>query len=104
MILTAPLAALGLTAGQQFSFYVLAFDNYFTGSLTDYIDSMTYTVGVPRFYTAAASYTVPAGGSLALLVEASLDGETASPSQSGLLFLYRDAMPGAEADTLLVNP
>jgi hypothetical protein len=104
MILTAPLAALGLTPTSQFAFSVLAYDNYFSGFVTDYIENMVYTSGLPRFYTAAASYTVPAGGSLALLVEASLDGETASPSQSGLLFLYRDAMPGAEADTLLVNP
>jgi subtilisin family serine protease len=108
IILTAPLAALGLTANTQFSFTILAYDNYFTGFVTDVIKNMVYTAGVPRFFLANPVFTVPAalpaGGSTAITVQAFPGGDTASPSQSGLLFLYRDGMPGREADTLSVFP
>ena len=40
MILTAPLSALGgLSPSTPISFYVLAYDNYFTGTVTDVIDT-----------------------------------------------------------------
>ena len=104
IILTAPLAALGLTANTQFSFTVLAYDNYFTGLVTDVIENMVYTSGVPRFFVTTPTFTVPAGGSTAVIVQAFPGGDTASPSQSGLLFLYRDGMPGLEADAISVYP
>ncbi|MBA3441460.1 MAG: S8 family serine peptidase, partial [Pyrinomonadaceae bacterium] len=49
IILTTPLSAIGLTPTTQFRFSVLAVDNYFTGALTDSIEGMTYTAGVPRY-------------------------------------------------------
>ena len=104
IILTAPLAALGLTANTQFSFTVLAYDNYFTGLVTDVIENMVYTSGVPRFFVTTPTFTVPAGGSTAVTVQAFPGGDAASPSQSGLLFLYRDGMPGLEADAISVYP
>jgi hypothetical protein len=48
-IATALLSDLGLTPTSQFDFSVFASDNYFTGDLTDAIESMTYTLSLPRF-------------------------------------------------------
>ena len=36
-VLSAPLSALGLSRGSTFDFYVLAYDNYFSGVITDAI-------------------------------------------------------------------
>lgn len=90
VIMTAPMAAVGLTPSTQFDFSVYVFDNYFTGALTDAIEDMTYTLGTPRF-SAPLEVTVPADGRLQLQITAVPGGEEASPSQTGLLLLYRDA-------------
>jgi len=92
MIMTAPLSVLGLTPSTQFNFSVFAFDNYFTGNLTDAIEGMTYTLGTPRFVGSGVPASgVPAGGSSTLTVQSVAGGDTASPSQTGLLLMYRDA-------------
>lgn len=104
IILTAPAAALGLTPASKFLFSVFAFDNYFSGFLTDSIERMTFTGGTPRFSTANLFPTVPAGGSIALPIQSNPAGATASPSQSGLLLMYRNAKPGAEADAVTITP
>lgn len=101
MILTVPLAALGLTSASQITFDVLAYDNYFTGSVTDAIRGLTCTPGLPRFAAAGPpGGTVRAGLTSALKVEAIDGGTVASPSQSGLLLLYRDALSGYEAEAI----
>jgi hypothetical protein len=105
VILTAPLAALGLTPSSKFTFSVFAFDNYFTGSLTDSIENMTYTVGTPRFTaTALPASGVEAGDTATITISAVPGGEAASPSQIGLLLLYRDGKIGREADLITVTP
>ena len=91
IILTAPLSALGLTPGTTFDFSVYAFDNYFTGNLTDAIEGMTYTLDTPRFAPSSPAPVVPAGGSVTLGVAGVAGGDAKSPSQSGLLLMYRDA-------------
>jgi subtilisin family serine protease len=110
-ILTAPMGALGLTSATKFDFSVYAFDNYFTGELTDAIEGMTFTTGTPRFTGSGIPATgVPAGGSSTLNVQSVAGGSAASPSQTGLLLLYRDARGSGgpdtnkqEADALLVS-
>jgi len=103
-ILTAPLSAIGLTPGTQFDFSVYAFDNYFTGNLTDAIVGMTYTAGTPRYVGSGVPSTgVPAGGSSTLTVTEITGGATASPSQTGLLLMYRDARTQREADAIEVE-
>jgi hypothetical protein len=102
-ILTASLSALGLTPTTQFDFSIYAFDNYFTGDLTDAIEGMTYTAATPRF-TAAPLVTVPMGGTQSLSVSEVAGGDVASPSQQGLLLLMRDARPGKEAAAVTVRP
>jgi minor extracellular serine protease Vpr len=91
-IFTVLRSDIGLTATQQFNFSVFAFDNYFTGNLTDSIENMTYTLGTPKFAAAGpATFSVPAGGSSSVSVSSVAGGAAASPSQLGILFLYRDA-------------
>jgi hypothetical protein len=91
IIMTAPLSALGLTPGTTFDFYVYAFDNYFTGNLTDAIEGMTYTLDTPRFVPSSFAPVVPAGGETALGVASVAGGDVKSPSQNGVLLMYRDA-------------
>ncbi|QSR30634.1 peptidase S8 [Nocardioides sp. S5] len=103
-ILTVPLSALAVTAATQIQFSVYAFDNYFTGGLTDAIEGMTFTPAAPRYTTSAQSLTVPAGGTAALGITAPAGGVTASPSQKGVLLMYSDAKPSAEASAIRVTP
>ena len=108
MIMTAPMAALGLAAGQKFNFTVLGCDNYFTGNCTDLVGPMTFTLGTPRFATDGAhdlaSYIVPKGVSGAIPVNKVAGGDAASPSQSGILLMYRDSKQGFGADPVTVTP
>jgi subtilisin family serine protease len=104
-ILTAPLAAIGLTPSTQFNFSVFGCDNYFTGLCTDAITGMTYTLGTPRYFGSGVPATgVPAGGSSTLAISAVAGGDVASPSQTGLLLMYRDARTQREADQITVSP
>ena len=104
MIMTVPLDAVGLTPTSKFSFSVLAVDDYFTGNITDSITNMVFTPGVPKFFgSGLPAAGIPARHSALLTVSRVNGGDTASPSQSGMLLLYRDAAPGREADTINVN-
>jgi len=105
VIMTVPLAAVGLTASTQFDFSVFGCDNYFTGLCTDAIAGMTYTAGTPRYVGSGIPSTgVPAGGSSTLTITAVPGGDVASPSQFGLLLMYRDARTQREADPIKVHP
>jgi subtilisin family serine protease len=104
-ILTAPLSAIGLTPSTQFNFSVFGCDNYFTGLCTDAITGMTYTLGTPRYFgSGIPAAGVPAGGSSSLSISAVPGGDVASPSQTGLLLMYRDARTQREADAVTVSP
>jgi hypothetical protein len=111
-ILTVPLSTLGLTVSQPFTFSVLAFDNYYTGNLTDIIAGMQYELDMPQVYTTSTSLLLPAfSGSLSVVPNnnatnayfgAPYNGN--SPSQKGLLFLYTNGKTGQESSTVLVTP
>jgi subtilisin family serine protease len=103
-ILTAPLSALGLTPSTQFDFSIYAFDNYFTGNLTDAVEGMTYTPATPRFTASAQTTSVPAGGHAQLAVQVVPGGDVASPSQTGLLLMFRDGKPMKEAAAVDIRP
>ena len=90
-ILTAPLAALGLTPTTQFKFSVDVFDNYHSGLLTDSIDTMTHTLGTPKFTGTGLPAAIPAKGEADLSIASVAGGDVASPSQTGFLLMYRDA-------------
>jgi subtilisin family serine protease len=104
IIMTAPLSFLGITPGTQFKVSVSACDNYFTGSCTDSITGMTYTAGAPRYYPDNYAPVVPQGGSTTLNIFTLSGGDTASPSQLGLLLMYRDARQQREADAIFITP
>jgi subtilisin family serine protease len=101
MIMTAPLAAIGITAGTKFDFAVEAYDNYFTGALMDSIgaistdpavaDPMTHTLATPKFTGTGLPAVIPANGEADLNIASVPGGDLASPSQTGFLLLYRDA-------------
>jgi subtilisin family serine protease len=117
-ILTAPLSALQTSTGLQlgistpFTFSVLAFDNEFSGNLTDLIGPMQYELDMPTVYPAASTFTVPANGSTNLSVfpnnaaNVFLTGpyNGHSPSQTGLLLMYTDGKTGQEDASIAVSP
>jgi subtilisin family serine protease len=92
----------GLTRNSQFQFSIFAFDNYYTGTMTDFMPNMRYTLSMPRF--AAPDTAVPVNGATNLPVFRNAAGDTASPSQTGILLVYRDARSGMEADLITVTP
>jgi subtilisin family serine protease len=101
VILTAPLSLLGVAPGRQFTFSVYAVDDYFTGLVTDAIENMSYTLDTPAFsIDNGSSFILPTGTKGSVSVHAASGGATASPSQTGLLLLYRDSKPKAEADVI----
>jgi subtilisin family serine protease len=118
VIFTVPLSALTTSAGLKltpstaFNFSVLAFDNYFTGNLTDAIGPMQYELDMPQVYPGSIEFTVPAGGSLPLTIVPNnaanpfLNGpyNGNSPSQTGLLLMYTDGKVAREADFITVTP
>lgn len=105
-ILPVP-AAIDVTANKPFKFYALAFDAYFTGSLWDCSpfdcsSYHSYQVGKPKYRPTPWSFRVPVAGSYTLPYLKPAGGAAASPSQDGLLFLYRDAPVGRESDLVLL--
>ena len=117
-ILTVPLSALttstglSLTTSTPFTFSVLAFDNYYTGNLTDLIGPMQYELDMPQFYSSTAEFTVPSNGSLGTTIfpnnaaNVYLTGpyNGNSPSQTGILYMYTDGKAGQETSIVTVKP
>jgi subtilisin family serine protease len=105
MIFTVLASDIGITsASQQFKFAVYSFDNYFTGSQTDAIGSMTHTLATPKYNAAASSLGLPIGSAGSLGVTAVVGGALASPSQTGLLLMHTNARTGRESDVITVTP
>ena len=65
---------------------------------------MTYTPDTPRFVASAQTTSVPVGGNGQLAVQAVPGGDFASPSQTGILLMYRDAKPMKEAAAVDIRP
>jgi hypothetical protein len=117
-ILTVPLSALTTSTGLKlltstpFTYSVLAFDNYFTGNLTDSIGPMAYELDMPQFYVATTEFTAAANVSTPVTV---VPNNAANPfmsgayngnssSQTGILFMYTDGKVGQEASMVAVKP
>ena len=67
--------------------------------------NLTYTPSTPRFVSSGVPATgVPVGGSSTLTIQAVPGGDVASPSQTGILLMYRDAETTHEADAIDVKP
>ncbi len=97
-ILTVPTALVGLTDDSTFDFTVTAYDNYFTGAATDSFPTVTYTPTKPKFIATEGVQGSVSPLSLGRLHTARVaGGAQASPSQTGLLLMYRlDAGDEAE--------
>lgn len=105
-VFTVPLGALGLGPSSTFDFQVLAYDNYFSGIVTDATGAMTFTPGTPRYVIDGGlddGFT-PAGGSSTLEVSAVPGGAAASPSQTGVLLMHYANPQGREATVIEVRP
>ncbi len=85
-----------LLPAQTVGMEVLAFDNYFSGVITDVITVPKYTFGSPKFSGGGGFVTVPLGNKTTVPVSALPGGAVDSPSQTGLLMLYYD---GAEKES-----
>ncbi len=101
MILTIPMDEVGLTLNNAFDFQINT-RSTFTGEICDSIATMTHTLGSPRFATPLIA-NLPISAKAKIPVNAVPGGETASPSQIGLLLLYRNQTPGFEEQFITVN-
>lgn len=108
VIYRIPAAAVGVTSASIVNWYLVAFDNYFTGAFTDAIFDpvnlfLTHTLNQPRYAVAGSqSPTLASGGSTTLNISAPAGGDVASPSQEGFLILHRNAQPNRWADVIEV--
>jgi subtilisin family serine protease len=106
VIMTVPLNWSGggvkLTAGATVAFDVVAFDNYFTGNLTDLIEGMRFTPGKARFAVASPFGAVASGGNLSVPVTRTSRPDTLSSEIGVLMMLRRNA--GREAEALRLRP
>jgi hypothetical protein len=92
----------GVAPGTTMKFSVYAFDNYFSGILTDAIEGMLFTPGNARFGVAGNPFgTVAPNGSAQVGVTTANVPDTAS-SELGLLMMYR-RNAGQEADAIRVR-
>jgi minor extracellular serine protease Vpr len=117
-ILTVPLSALvtagglSLTTSTPFTYSVLAFDNYYTGNLTDLIGPMKYELDMPQVYAGVSEFSAAPNASTPMTVfpnnaanayfGAPYNGN--SPSQTGLLLMYTDGKLGLESSIVTVQP
>ena len=99
MIMTVPLAALGLAPGQTFKFDVLAYDNYYSGLVSDSITGMVFTPGSERFAVNGDPFNTVSPNTAAYVdVTIATQPDTVS-SERGLLLMYR-RNTGSEADAI----
>jgi len=101
-ILPVPAAAIGVRSDRPFKFATFAFDAYFGGPAWDCspFDCESYhqiQSGLLKYRPAATSLQVRKNGSYSLRYSKPGGGAAASPSQIGLLFMYRDAPVGRES-------
>lgn len=109
-ILPVPAAAVGLSLGQTFDFVVYAFDGYFGGGVWDCSPRVgnfcagvhTYTLGQPRFDLGENQLFLTTAPEKTTAFEwtSTPNGDKASPSQIGLLFMHAYAPVGRESDFL----
>jgi hypothetical protein len=91
-----------VSPGATIGFTALAYDNYFSGIVTDVIEGMRFTLGTPRFGVTGAPFgSVPGKGNATLgVTTATLPA--AKSSELGLLMMYR-RNAGLEADALRIR-
>jgi len=79
----------GVLPGTTFRFSVYAFDNYFTGNLTDLIEGMRFTPGAPRYVVGDEPFGSVAPGSRTSIPVSKAIVPDVSTTESGVLLFYR---------------
>lgn len=102
IIMTVPMAALGIVPGTTITFDALAYDNYFSGLISDSIEGMVFTPGNERFGVVDLPF-----GEVASRTSATLGVRTATlpdtvSTERGLLVMYR-RNAGKEADAIRIR-
>lgn len=103
VILTVPMAPIGAVPGAPIGFSVRAFDNYFTGALTDGIAGMSFTPGDAKYGPASGALPFGTVGPRATLTLPYSRAATPAvgSTETGLLLMYRrNAGDEASAITL----
>jgi minor extracellular serine protease Vpr len=96
---TALAPNLGVKLGQTIGFSVFAFDNYFSGALTDQITGMKFTPGMARYDVGALPFGSVAPFGKARIDIAKAKVPNAKSSETGVLVMHR-RNAGKEADAL----
>jgi hypothetical protein len=102
MTMTVPLGALGVAAGTTLTLDFLAYDNYFTNALTDFVASAKFTPGGARFNAVGLPFgEVPSktGGKIGVTRANVADTKS---SEIGVLLMHRRNTK-QEAEILLAN-
>ncbi len=105
VVYTVPRSVLGLSRGKTFDFSVLAYDDYFSGLVTDSIAGMTWTVGQPRYSVEGGTdkVVVPPASTTQSLVTANVN--PGPSTQFGLLLLFdRNLSTDAQAVPVTGGP
>ncbi|NJO13273.1 MAG: S8 family serine peptidase, partial [Gammaproteobacteria bacterium] len=95
MIFTVPMNAsagginVGVAPGTTFGFSVYAFDNYFTGALTDAVEGMLFTPGNARYGVTGDPFGTVNPLSLGSVQVTTATVPDANTTESGLLLMYR---------------
>ncbi len=95
VIFTVPMNAtaggvnVGVQPGTTFGFSVYAFDNYFTGFLTDAVEGMRFTPGSPRYSVAGDPFGAVPPFKTATVPVNTANVPDAKSTESGLLLMYR---------------
>jgi subtilisin family serine protease len=91
-----------LAPGATIGFSVSAYDNYFTGNLTDSIDGMRFTPAQPRFGVTGAPFGTVAARSGDTLGVVQATVPNTSSSELGVLMMYR-RNADQEADAIRIR-
>lgn len=103
-IFSIPYEALGVSPGTKIGISVEVYDNYYTGNVTDAIYDKVFTGATPKYGPLnLVDELVPSYSGLSFKPVAYAGGAAASPSQTGILLLYRNQKADYEADIIKIN-
>lgn len=102
-ILPIPYELMGIAPGTKLTLSVETFDNYFQGVVTDGIYDKVFTGASPKYGPILVDQPVSPYGLYSFKPVGFRGGAVASPSQIGLLLLYRNQKADYEADLIKIK-